>query len=118
MNRWFPLIGAIAAEVIATLSLKASLDNPAFYALVAIGYVSAFVLIARALKAGMSLGVAYGIWGASGVALTAVFSAIIYGEALTPMMIVGLVVIIAGVLTIEFGSQSAHKKQETKEAGA
>ena len=55
----------------------------------------------------MALGVAYGIWGASGVALTAILSAVIFGEALTPVMLGGIGLIILGVLTIELGSQRA-----------
>src|SRR5699024_11386791 len=38
------------------------------------------LLILRALKAGLGLGVAYGIWGAMGVALTALFGAVLFGE--------------------------------------
>ncbi|MDN6331367.1 MAG: SMR family transporter, partial [Micrococcaceae bacterium] len=63
------------------------------------------------------LGVAYGIWGASGVALTAALSAIIFGEPLTATMLAGMGLIIAGVLTIELGSQRAaeraHEQQGT-----
>ena len=38
------------------------------------GYVVSFVLLARALGEGLGIGVAYGIWTAVGVALTAVLS--------------------------------------------
>jgi len=59
----------------------------------------------------MALGVAYGIWGASGVALTAVLSNLIFKEPLTTIMIAGIIVIIVGVLMIELGSQAANKKE-------
>ncbi|OPZ41410.1 MAG: Inner membrane transport permease YbhR [Actinobacteria bacterium ADurb.BinA094] len=58
------------------------------------------------------LGVAYGIWGASGVALTAILSTLIYGEPLTPIMVGGIVLIILGVLTIELGSQRAARQRQ------
>ena len=76
---WLFLIGAIAAEVTGSLSLKGALDAPALYALVAAGYIGAFVFLSLVLRTGMALGVAYGIWGASGVALTALLSLVIFG---------------------------------------
>lgn len=47
-----------------------------------------------------------------GVALTAIFAAIIFGQPLTLIMILGLVLIIGGVLTVEMGSQAAIRKRE------
>ncbi|MEE3849985.1 SMR family transporter [Gordonia sp. LSe1-13] len=110
MRRWALLVAAIVCEVAGSLSLKAALDNPAWYVVVAVGYVTAFVLIAAALRAGMGIGVAYGIWGALGVALTAVFSFLVFDEPLTAVMVAGLVLIMAGVLLVEFGSQRAQAR--------
>ncbi|MBM7502457.1 hypothetical protein JOD52_003297 [Brachybacterium muris] len=56
------------------------------------------------LRAGMPLGVAYGVWTAAGVALTAIFSRVIHKEPMTPLMIAGIVMIGAGVLLIELGA--------------
>src|SRR5690625_3335988 len=86
MSTWLFLIGAILAEVIATLSLKAALDLPVLYLVVAAGYAVTFVLLAQSLRRGMGLGVAYGIWGASGVTLTAVLAAFLFGEDLNAVM--------------------------------
>ena len=118
MKKWMLLAGAIAAEVTASLSLKAALDHPAWYAVVVVGYIAAFVLLSFVLREGLPLGVAYGIWGALGVALTAIMSSVIFGEPLTIVMGVGLVLIIFGVLVVELGSQRAHDKQRTAEAVA
>lgn len=74
MRPWVLLLGAIACEVAGSLSLKAALERPGFYALVAVGYVASFLLLAAVLRAGMGPGVAHGIWGALGVAATAVLS--------------------------------------------
>ena len=112
MKQWIFLIGAIVSEVAATLSLKAGMDNPLFYIIVAVGYAAAFILLTKALKLGMALGVAYGIWGSSGVALTAVLSNLIFKEPLTAIMVAGIIVIIAGVLMIELDSQAASKKEK------
>jgi len=110
---WLLLAGAILAEVSGSLSLKGALEDPLLYLVVVVGYVSAFVMLALVLRTGMALGVAYGIWGASGVALTAIGSLIIFDEPLTLLMGIGIVVIIAGVLCVELGAQAARKATET-----
>lgn len=109
MKKWLLLAGSILSEVAGSLSLKAALDHPGWYGLVLVGYVGAFVLLDQVLRAGMPLGVAYGIWGATGVALTAGVSAVLFGEALTALMVGGIVLIISGVLCIELGS-AAHSR--------
>ena len=104
MTKWFLLAGAVGSEVIASLSLKAALTHPALYAVVLLGYVSAFTFLTLVLKRGMALGVAYGIWAASGVALTAVASKALFKEPLTALMMGGIALIIAGVLLVELGA--------------
>ena len=108
MSKWLLLAGAILSEVTGSLALKAALDAPGYYVLVAVGYIASFTLLTLVLRAGMGLGVAYGIWAALGVALTAVMSALLFDEALTALMGVGIALVIAGVLLVEFGSQQAH----------
>lgn len=105
---WLWLAGAIAVEVTASLALQAAVDAPGWYALVVAGYLSAFFCLTRVLKGGMAIGVAYGIWGAAGVAVTAVMASILFDQALTGVMVLGLVLIVAGVLIVELGSQRAH----------
>jgi small multidrug resistance pump len=104
MTTWLFLGGAILSEVTATLSLKKALDQPAFYVVVVLGYVVAFALLSLALSRGMGVGVAYGIWAACGVALTAVGSKVFFGEPLTGFMITGLSLIVGGVLLVELGT--------------
>ena len=106
MKKWPILAGAIAFEVTATLALKAALDNPSWYILVTIGYTLAFILIAACMRLGMGIGVASGIWGASGVALTALLPAVIYREPLTIVMGLGIACIIGG----SSSSSSVHKR--------
>jgi len=107
VTRWALLVVTILSEVSASLALKAALTHPAWYVLVGIGYVASFVLLSVILRLGMPLGVTYGIWAASGVALTAVLSAALFGEALTGPMIGGIGLIAVGVLCIELGAQHA-----------
>ncbi|NQX13316.1 QacE family quaternary ammonium compound efflux SMR transporter [Microbacteriaceae bacterium VKM Ac-2855] len=110
--KWVFLAGAIALEVTGSLALRAAVDTAGFFALVAIGYVGAFTLFGGALRQGMALGVGYGIWGAAGVALTAVLSLLIFGEPLSALSSVGIVILIGGVLCVELGSQAATEKPE------
>ena len=104
MRKWALLIAAIVTEVAATLSLRASQDHAAWLAVVVVGYSIAFVLLALVLREGIAVGVAYGIWGASGTALTAVLGAVMFRDALTWPVAVGIALIIAGVLLVELGS--------------
>src|SRR5690625_1897695 len=107
MTRWMLLGAAIVSEVAGSLALKAALGHAGWYLLVVIGYTAAFVLILRAMRAGLGLGVAYGIWGAMGVALTALFGAVLFGEIITAVMVLGLVLVVGGVLLVQLGSQRA-----------
>ena len=107
-RRWAFLAAAIALEVAGSLSLKGALTVPALYVVVALGYVGAFICLGMTLRARMPLGVAYGIWGAAGVVLTAAGAALIFGEPLTPLMGAGIATIIAGVLCVELGAQRAR----------
>ncbi len=107
MRKWALLFAAIAVEVAATLSLRASQDHSIWLVVVVAGYVGSFVLLTMVLRTGMAIGVAYGIWGACGTAATAVLAAAIYGDPFTWPIVAGIGLIIAGVLLVEFGSQRA-----------
>ena len=109
---WLVLAGAVLLEVTATLSIKAALEQPALYAVVVLGYAGAFTCLTLVLRRGMPLGVAYGIWAASGVALTAMLSSVIFHEPVTVLMGIGLALIMGGVLCVEIGAQKAHTQDE------
>jgi len=51
----------------------------------------------------LPIGVAYGIWAATGVALTAVLGRVLFREPLTRLMLGGIGLIIVGVLLVELG---------------
>ena len=113
---WPALGGAIISEVSATLALRQALNQPGFYVMVGIGYALAFSLLSLTLKAGMPLGVAYGLWSAGGVAVTAMASRLLFGEPLTRTMVAGIVLIMAGVLLVEVGAQRAGTQDKDGEA--
>lgn len=64
----------------------------------------------------MPLGVVYGVWSASGVALTAVLSTVIYDEPFTWVMAVGLALIMGGVLLVETGAHTTASPTEPVDA--
>lgn len=102
---WLALAGAIVSEVAATLSLRmASRGKKRWLVPTVVGYVIAFSLLAVTLQLGMAIGVAYGIWTALGVVLTAVAGRVLFKEAFTGVMAFGVALIIGGVLLIELGS--------------
>ncbi len=116
MGRWLLLVMAASAEVAATLSLKAALERPWFYVVVVVGYVSAFGLLGLLLRMRMPLGVTYGIWSALGVAGTALLSALLFAEQLTPLMGLGLLLIIGGILCVELGSREPAPRDHEQRA--
>lgn len=107
MRRWVYLLGAITTEVCATLALRASQDDGGWLILVVAGYAAAFTMLTLTLRTGMAIGVTYGIWGATGTALTAVLAAPLFGDPFTWPIAAGIALVIAGVLLVEFGSHRA-----------
>ncbi|MFF2807999.1 DMT family transporter [Streptomyces sp. NPDC058000] len=103
---WLLLLGAIVSEVTATLSLRLSEGfSKLLPSLVAVGgYVMAFTLLSQVLRRGMQLGVAYAIWSACGVAVIALVGVILLGDRLSPVQVVGLVLVVGGVAALELGA--------------
>ena len=54
----------------------------------------------------MGIGVAYGIWAAAGVALTALVSRFVFKEPITRVMWCGMALIAVGVVLIEGGAHA------------
>ena len=99
------LAGAIITEVTGTLSLRAAVHGTRkWYSAAAVSYLLAFVLLSICLAQGMALGVAYGIWTAAGVVITAILSRWLFKEPLTVMMAAGMALVVGGVLLVELGS--------------
>ncbi|MCS3441946.1 DMT family transporter [Microbacterium phyllosphaerae] len=114
-SAWPPLLLAIALEVSATLSLRAAegVSHPLWLIPVVIGYTGSLWLLSIVLDRGMPVGVAYGIWSAIGVVLTAIMGTVLFGELLGPVQIIGIGAIVVGVLLVELGS---HTRGEPAEA--
>lgn len=110
MNKWLMLAVAIVSEVVGTLSLRAALDHAGWFVVVAAGYLGAFALLSAVLAAGMPVGVAYGIWAACGVVLTAVLAALVFSDPFTLRMGLGIALVICGVLLVDLGSHGATRR--------
>lgn len=104
--QWVYLAIAIGAELVGTMSLRASDGFRKLLWLIptVLGYLTAFGALALALAEGMPVGIAYGIWAAVGVALTAVVAWILFNDPLTWLMGAGIALIAGGVLMIEIGA--------------
>jgi small multidrug resistance pump len=98
MSPWLLLAGAIASEVAATTSLKASagFTRPGPAVVVVVGYVASFALLALVLR-DLPVGVVYAIWSAVGTIGVAVLGLVLFGEAMNPGKALGIALIVGGV---------------------
>jgi len=98
------LLGAIAAEVVATAFMKSTEGFTRLWPTVAVltGYVISFILLAQAVK-GVQVSVAYALWSALGTAAIVGIGAAFLGEPITVVKVAGISLIIAGVVTLNVG---------------
>lgn len=103
---WLSLAIAIASEVMATSMLKASEGLTRLWPSIVViaGYASAFYFMALVLKT-VPVGVVYAIWSGVGIALIALVAWLVFGQSLDLPVIIGLLLIIAGVVTISLYSK-------------
>ncbi|WP_209326390.1 DMT family transporter [Brevibacterium renqingii] len=112
-RRLLLLIGAILAEVAATLMLRAAVDEPIWIPGVVLFYATAFFILGLTQRIGMPLGAVYATWSASGVALVAMLGLVFFGDALGIGAIIGIAIIIVGVVLVESGSPDEPEAVET-----
>lgn len=105
---WLLLILAIAAEVVGTLSLKASDGFSRLWPSVAVvvGYALAFTLLAFALKT-LDVGPAYALWAGLGTVGAAVGGWLVFSERMSILTVAGIVIVIVGVVAITLGESRA-----------
>ncbi|MGO4154324.1 DMT family transporter [Cupriavidus sp. YAF13] len=110
MNAYVLLALAIAAEVIATSSLKAAENFTRLWpsVLVVAGYVSAFFLLMQVMKT-VPVGIAYAIWCGAGIVLVTLIASVLYRQVPDLAAWVGIGLIIAGVAVIQlFSKMGTH----------
>ncbi len=104
---WVLLSIAIAAEILGTLSLKASDGLSKLWPSlgVLIGYALAFTLMAISLKK-LDVGITYAIWSGVGIIGAAIGGVIFFDQHLSRMTIIGMAIIIVGVVVMNLGGAS------------
>lgn len=110
MNNYIYLALAIIAETMATTALKMSeqFTRPLPSVVVVIGYAAAFYLLSLSLRT-IPIGVAYAVWSAVGIVLVTVAGMVMFKQVPDLPAVIGLLLIIAGVVTINvFSRMSAH----------
>jgi small multidrug resistance pump len=102
------LLAAITAEMIATTALRLSEGfsrlGPSI--VVVVGYGASFYLLAMALKRGLEMGIAYAIWSGLGTVAIVAIGVLFFQEKLNLGAIAGIVLVILGVVLINFNSGS------------
>src|SRR5690625_7824625 len=102
MKNWLFLGIAIAAEVVATSSLKASAGFTKFVpsVLVVVGYALAFYFLSLTLKA-IPVGIAYAIWAGVGIVLIALVGWLSFGQKRDWASSLGMGLRISGGIVID-----------------
>ena len=104
---WFLLSIAIVAEIAGTLFLKASDGLSKLWPSigVAVGYTTAFTLMAISLKK-LDIGITYAIWSGVGIMGAAVGRLLFFDQHLSKLNIIGMAIIIVGVVVMNLGGVS------------
>ena len=99
---------AIIFEVVGSSFIKASDGFTKWFptTIVAVAYLLCFYFLSLALKT-IPLGIAYAIWGGMGIVLTAIISVLVFKQKLDIPAIIGIVLIVAGVIVMNFFSKTA-----------
>lgn len=102
---WLFLTAALLSEMVGATAagLSEGFTRPIAVLVTVPTVLAAYYLLALALKKGMAVGVAYGVWTASGVAIVALIGVVFLGDGLTPVQIAGLALVMAGALALELG---------------
>ncbi|WP_192980205.1 DMT family transporter [Pseudomonas sp. EggHat1] len=101
---------AIAAEVIATTSMKAidGFNKPLPLLLVVGGYAIAFWMLILVVRT-IPVGIAYAIWAGLGIVLVSIAAMFIYQQKLDLPAVLGMGLIVSGVVVIQlFSSSTGH----------
>jgi len=106
---WLALVGAIALEVLATLSLKTADGFTRLWpsVIVVVGYVGCFSLLGFALKT-FDVGLVYAIWSAIGTAAITIMGVMLFGETITLPRASGVLLIVLGVVVLNLSGGEAH----------
>ena len=106
---WLFMAVAIVTEVIGTLAMKYGSHHQAhtiglgvMYVMLVLSYTSLALAVKR-----IPLAVAYGAWESLGLVLITLCSAWLFAEDLSPVKLVAITLIIAGIVLLERGTDEA-----------
>jgi small multidrug resistance pump len=96
---WVWLVAAIATEIAGTVALKYTdgFTRPIPSAIVLVGYGLSFLFLSLTLR-DLSLSVTYAVWAGAGTAAIAVIGMAALGEAVTPLKLAAIALIVVGVV--------------------
>ncbi len=102
------LASAILFEIIGTITMKWSANNPTSWAIALIGvsYCLSFILLWLSLKS-LPLSLAYATWSGVGIAATAVAGVFLFHEKIDLAGFIGIGFIIIGILLLNVVSQTS-----------
>ena len=110
MFGWVWMLLAIAAEIVATSSLKASdgFSKIVPSVVVIVGYFTSFWLFSLALKAGVPIGLSYAVWSGVGTIGILLVGRVVYGEVHTALQYAGAAVVLGGVAMMVLGGPAVE----------
>ena len=102
MNAWVLIALAGILETVWALGLKYSDGFTKFWPSVftIITAVGSFWLLSVAMKS-LPVGTAYAVWVGIGVLGTVIFGIILLGEPISPLRVIGIALILAGILALK-----------------
>jgi small multidrug resistance pump len=98
------LVLAIGLEVVATSLLKATEGFTRLWPTVGCltGYAAAFAMLALVVRE-IPVGVAYAMWAGLGTAAIVAIGVVFLHESISPTKIIGVLLVIGGVVTLNLG---------------
>jgi spermidine export protein MdtJ len=114
MRYWLFMAAAIVTEVVGTVAMKYgshhdshALGLGVMYVMLVLSYTSLALAVKR-----IPLAVAYGAWESLGLVLITLCSAWLFDEDLKPAKLAAIVLIIAGIVLLERGTDEAPADRE------
>ena len=100
---WLLLAASVVAEVAGTIALRYADGFSRLIPSLVVGasYAAAIWLMSIAVRH-LEVGLAYAVWAGSGTALTAALGILWFGESMTLLRIAGVVMIVIGVVVLNF----------------
>jgi small multidrug resistance pump len=110
MHAWLILGAAILCEVIGTTMMKLSdsLTRWGWVPPMLAFYVLALLGLSMSLKT-IEVGIAYAVWAGVGTLVVAVIGVVFFGESVSPLKIVSILLVVAGVVGLNLADQAARR---------